>query len=147
MTDNNMRKMPPIEKIPEAWSAIADGRVTEQSPDRFTVTSSNGEKSYVVTLDGNRYRSNDSATKFARYPGYPVLAVMMIKGQLPLPSDLISLFKGINWNAINKQFKRDYRAALENALSMKKIEEPIIHKIYAAMDECFAKLANSDYHV
>ncbi len=145
--EHKERKMPPIVKIPEAWSAIADGRVKGVGDNRFEVDSSNGEKSYIVTLSGTRYRSNDSATKFVRYPGYPVLAVMMENGQLPLNKNLLVYFKDINWNAINQKYKRDYSAALQAALDEKNISAEERKHIYDEMQYCYDKLRESEYHV
>ena len=82
-----MEKLPPIAKVYEAWSAVADGRV-KLHPDerRATVTSSNGEKEYTVSWDedGAAYSSNDNATYWQGYAGYPVIAVLMEQGALPL---------------------------------------------------------------
>ena len=45
-----MEKMPPLAKVFEAWSALADGRVSLDGEDRrATVASSNGAKAYTVT--------------------------------------------------------------------------------------------------
>lgn len=44
-----MKKFPPIEKILEAYTAIADGHVKLEN-DQALVTSSNEAKTYTVTL-------------------------------------------------------------------------------------------------
>lgn len=44
-----MEKLPPLQKVYEAWSALADGRV-EMGEDEATVTSSNGAKHYTVIV-------------------------------------------------------------------------------------------------
>lgn len=56
-----MEKLPPIEKIYEAYSAIADGRVT-LGDGQAKVTSSDGAKTYTVSWNESEYRSNDNAT-------------------------------------------------------------------------------------
>ena len=43
-----MEKLPPLQKVYEAWSSLADGRV-EMGEDEATVTSSNGAKHYTVS--------------------------------------------------------------------------------------------------
>ncbi len=78
-----MEKNPPIEKIYEAYSAIADGRVT-LCVGEAAVRSSNGQKEYLVTWDDRVYTSNDSATYWQGYAGYPVIAVLLLQGELPL---------------------------------------------------------------
>ena len=81
----NMEKLPPIEKIFEAYSALADGRVTiSEDTEEAHIASSDGAKHYTVRWEGSHYTSNDSATYWAGYPGYPVLAVWMKQGILPV---------------------------------------------------------------
>ena len=91
-----MEKLPPIAKVYEAWSAVADGRV-KLHPDerRATVTSSNGEKEYTVSWDedGAAYSSNDNATYWQGYAGYPVIAVLMEQGELPLDRAAAEAFR------------------------------------------------------
>ena len=60
-----MSKLPPIEKIPEAYSAIADGRVTIQG-DQAIVYSSDRTKSYTVNWSDGVYSSNDNALYWQR---------------------------------------------------------------------------------
>ncbi len=133
------KKLPPIEKIAEAYSVIADKRIKQTDMDVFMVSSSNGEKEYKVTVKGNYYRSNDSATKFARYPGYPVLAVLMVQHLIPVPENLLPYLEKINWNEINKKYKRDYAKALDAALAEKGISEDTINAIKGAMKNTYNK--------
>ncbi len=60
-----MKKFPPIEKILEAYTAIADGHVKLEN-DQALVTS-----------------SNDNASYWQGYLGYPGIAVLMLQGKLP----------------------------------------------------------------
>ena len=122
-------KLPPIEKIAEAYSVIADNRLTEESESTYIVVSSNKEKFYKVTIDGNLYRSNDNATKFAHYPGYPILAVLMYKKLLPIPDQYLKYFKYINWNEVNKKYKRDYALALDHVFKEINIPNDVIDNI------------------
>lgn len=55
-----MEKMPPVEKIYEAWSAVADGRVTiDDAARKATVVSSDRTREYTVSWsdDGSVYNS------------------------------------------------------------------------------------------
>lgn len=106
-----MQKLPPKEKIPEAWTAIIDGRVAINE-NTAQVRSSNGAKTYYVRWEGDCYASTDSATYWQGYPGYPVLAVLMLQGRLPLNREVAARFGGINWTALNKRHKGDYSVAL-----------------------------------
>lgn len=115
-------KMPPIEKIPEAWSALADGRVRmgEQSA---LVASSDGKRTYTVRWSGNEYASDDSATYWQGYPGYPVLAVLMKQGRLPVEEEMAAHFASIDWHGLNERHRRKYAEALDEVLKGKPWEE------------------------
>lgn len=110
-----MTKLPPIEKVYEAWTAVADNRVQFDGPDRATVTSSDGAKTYTVVCnpETDTYYSDDNATYWRGYPGYPILAVMMERGVLPLDMGFAHLWTGINWNRLNSEYKRNYGAAVD----------------------------------
>lgn len=116
-----MKKMPPIEKVFEAWTALADNRV-KMHEGYADVSSSDGEKSYVVRWSDNRYSSDDNATFWQGYPGYPVIAVLMLQGKLPYGEDESSLWKGINWTELNKKFKNRYREAVEDVARLRDID-------------------------
>jgi hypothetical protein len=110
-----MEKLPPIEKIYEAFSAVADHRVS-MSESEASVSSSNGEKTYTVTWQGSIYTSNDSASYWQGYPGYPIIAVLMLQGKLSLDREIAGLFSGINWTELNARYKRDYAAAVRSVI-------------------------------
>lgn len=107
-----MKKMPPIEKVFEAWTALAGHRV-DLKDGYAEVSSSDGEKSYVVKFSGNQYSSDDNATFWQGYPGYPVIAVLMLQGKLPFDEKMAEEWKDINWTRINKQYKNNYAKAVE----------------------------------
>ena len=54
-------KLPPREKIPEAWSVLADGRI-EMKDTQARIISSDHKKEYTVDFKDETYGSNDSAT-------------------------------------------------------------------------------------
>lgn len=114
-----MEKLPPLEKVYEAWSALADERVSMCADERrATVASSNGQKDYTVAwdADGHVYSSNDNATYWQGYAGYPVLAVLMEQGRLPLDPAAAEAFAGVNWTELNERFKRDYASAVAHVV-------------------------------
>lgn len=54
MENNKMTKLPPVEKVYEAWSAVTDGRVQIEADSnldagRAVVKSSDGSKEYTIT--------------------------------------------------------------------------------------------------
>ena len=107
-----MKKFPPIEKVFEAWTALADHRI-EMHEGYADVSSSDGEKAYVVKYSGDKYSSDDNATYWQGYPGYPVIAVLMLQGKLPYDEQEALLWKNINWTQLNKKFKNNYAKAVE----------------------------------
>ena len=135
-----MNKLPPLEKIYEAYSAIADGRVS-MGEGRATVLSSNKAKEYSVTWSDTAYSSNDNATQWQGYAGYPVIAVLMLQGILPLNKGIASLFAGINWTKANAAAKRDYAKAVELMLEQRGYDESTKQKIQAEAELLHKKMA------
>ncbi len=104
-------KLPPREKIPEAWSVLADGRI-EMHDAQAKIISSDHAKEYTVDFKDDTYGSNDSATYWQGYPGYPVLAVLMKQGKISTRPEIVEQFKDLNWHRINEKYKHDYASAL-----------------------------------
>ena len=140
-----MEKLPPMEKIYEAYSAIADGRVTfsETEPEAY-INSSDGAKRYTVRWENGHYASNDSATYWANYPGYPVIAVWMKQGILPLNTETAELFKDVNWNALNKQYKRNYAKSAEAVMNERNLDKEAVTK---NAEQVYAVLKTLDFSV
>ncbi|MBQ6655176.1 MAG: hypothetical protein IJM79_06610 [Erysipelotrichaceae bacterium] len=107
-----MKKLPPIEKIYEAYSAIADGRVNMHEH-YAEVTSSDRTKDYIVTFNNRVYSSNDNGSYWQSYAGYPIIAVLMLQGLLSYDASTAMLFKNINWKKLNTQYKNRYSEAVK----------------------------------
>lgn len=103
--------MPPIEKVYEAWTALADGRVAMHEG-YATVASSDGAKEYTVRFSGDQYTSDDNATFWQGYPGYPVIAVLMLQDKIPYDKEEARLWKDINWTELNKKYRNKYAEAV-----------------------------------
>lgn len=131
-----MIKLPPIEKIPEAYTAIEDDRIV-MNDESATVKSSNFEKEYLIKWKDNDYYSNDNSTYWQNYPGYPVIAILMLQGKLTLNRKVSAYFKNVNWNKLNKDNKRDYKKSVEDILvDVPNEEKELIFKtIEDVMDE------------
>ena len=107
-----MEKLPPEEKVYEAWTAIADGRVNlDEAARTATVRSSDGTQTYTIQWDADRreYSSNDNASYWRGYPGYPVIAVMMLQGVLPLDRTMAELYSEVNWRKLNTEYRTNTR--------------------------------------
>ena len=135
-----MKKLPPVQKIYEAYSAIADERF-DLTPEALTVRSSDDSKEYTVTWKDGVYRSNDNATYWQGYAGYPVIMALLLQGELPFDSEVASWFAGIPWKQLNDTHKRDYDAALEEAFGLKGLDEGQILRAQQLAAEDFEALA------
>ena len=106
--------MPPPIKVYEAIGAIGDGRVraTDQSasPAAWEVVSSDGAKTYRVEIcaDGREISSNDNASYWQGYLGYPAIAVLTARGTLHASAEATRALAGIAWKELNRRFKNDY---------------------------------------
>jgi len=132
-------KMPPIEKIPEAYTAIIDSRV-EIFDDHAKVKSSNGEKEYSIKWKDDVYYSNDNSTYWQGYVGYPVIAVLMSQGKLTFNEDIAAYFKNVNWNELNKINKRDYEKSVNDILCG--VGEDEKEKVMAEIKKVFDEIKN-----
>jgi hypothetical protein len=114
--------MPPIAKVYEALSAVADGRVKLTGETSAEVLSSERDTKYTVkwSADGLSITSNDNATHWQGYTGYPILAVLLQLGRIPCDPAVGAELAGIPWHALNEKYKRDYDAAVEQVLAQVK---------------------------
>lgn len=108
-------KMPPIEKIHEAYSAIADGRITIKE-EEAEVVSSDLSKIYVVRWKDGVYSSNDNASYWKGYAGYPIIAVLMLQKKLSLDKEIADYFKGIAWKQLNTKHKNKFAEAVKEIM-------------------------------
>lgn len=122
-----MEKMPPIAKIYEAYSCLADNRINLMENEAI-VTSSDGKKKYTIKWNENDYSSTDNASYWQGYPGYPILAVLMLQSKLNYNKEIIPLFKNINWHELNEKHKRNYDAAIEEVLNTLSYDKETIKK-------------------
>ena len=133
-----MKKFPPIEKILEAYTAIADNHVKLEN-DQALVTSSNETKTYTVTFHDNTYTSNDNASYWQGYLGYPGIVVLMLQGKLPYDKELAQQFAGVDWNKINQEYKRNYAQAADAVMTAKGIgkkkAETKLHHVYDTLKQ------------
>jgi len=110
----NSWKMPPLIKVYEALGAIGDGRVRIVDSRRALVTSSDGAKTYEVEItdDGREISSNDNASYWQGYLGYPAIAVLLARGFYRPPANVTDALAGIPWKTLNRKFKNDYAKTL-----------------------------------
>ena len=106
--------MPPPIKVYEAIGAIGDRRVraidNSDPPNVWEVVSSDGAKKYRVEIsaDGREISSNDNASYWQGYLGYPAIAVLIARGTLHATAEATRMLAGIPWKELNRRFKNDY---------------------------------------
>jgi hypothetical protein len=111
-------KMPPIAKVYEAIGALSDGRVTITDSTHASVRSSDGSKAYEVEIssDGREISSNDSASYWRGYLGYPAIAVMLARGFYGPRADVVKALSGIPWKELNTRFRNNYDRTIAEVL-------------------------------
>jgi hypothetical protein len=111
-------KMPPKAKVYEALSTVADQRVTITGLTMAQIQSSSHDKTYDVVWseDMREITSNDNASYWQGYIGYPIIAVLLKLGKLSFNTHIAELLAGVPWKAVNDQFKRDYDKAINHVL-------------------------------
>ena len=110
MAGSEKWKMPPAAKVYEALGALGDGRVRLIDETRASVTSSDGAKTYSVEVsaDGREISSNDNASYWQGYLGYPGIAVLLARGFHHSPPEIIKALTGVPWKELNRRFRNDY---------------------------------------
>lgn len=110
--------MPPLAKVYEALGAIGDGRVRIEDERRASVTSSDGAKIYTVesSADGMEISSNDNASFWQGYLGYPAIAVMIARGLIDADQDAVRALTGVPWKELNTRYRNDYDRTLEEVM-------------------------------
>mgnify|MGYP001772501258 CR=1 FL=1 len=143
---------PPRIKILEAAGSIADGRVKilrdEASRVEAIVGSSLGDRSYrvVLSIAGPKAvmaSSDDNGTRFRGYIGYPIVAVMMLKGLLPRDPVVEEALRGVQWRVLNERFK-SYERVLEEVFKSveSRLGRGVVERVKAYMGRVEAELSS-----
>lgn len=94
--------------------AIGDGRVRAVDDDAarsvWEVVSSDGSKTYrvEVSANGREVSSNDNASYWQGYLGYPAIAVLISRGALRVTPGATRLLAGISWKEVNRRYRNEY---------------------------------------
>lgn len=139
-------KMPPLAKVYEALSAVVDNRVTLIGSDRAAVVSSSLDKSYTVewSSDGKEITSNDNASYWQGYIGYPIIAVFLSTGKIAYDKEAASSLAGIPWKQLNKQHKGNYDKAVAAVLESLEAKGTNIKAIADSAQSIFDQLQRLD---
>ncbi len=141
-------KMPPLIKVYEALGAFGDGRVRIVDDRRALVTSSDGSKTYEVEIAdrGREISSNDNASYWQGYLGYPAIAALLLRGMLDwqLPASVTDTLAAIPWKELNRRFRNDYAqtlAAVDAEIARRGCDPQAVRTAAEAILERLAALA------
>ncbi len=139
MTNNDYWQIPPIYKIYEAITCIADKRIeTNENKTEAKIYSSSGNKFYTVEYNPEKgeIMANDNSAWFTDKISYTMIALLMLRGDLKYDKDLEKPLANIFWKKINQKYKNDYAKAAEEVLKSLKDDYDInwikteVEKIY-----------------
>jgi|LAHS01.1.fsa_nt_gb hypothetical protein len=119
----------PISKVDEALSALADSRISQVDESTWKVVSSDHSKAYTVIQEQDTYSSNDNATVWQHYAGYPIIAVLFYEKRIPFDPSLLGYFKAIPWKVLNTKYKNNYDLSIQEAFQS--LDEPTRQAIQA----------------
>lgn len=110
-------KLPPLIKVYEALGCVVDNRIEIVGNEAKVYSSSRG-KFYTVKYspDTNTIASNDNATYYLDYLGYPAIAFLLKVGKLTYSHSLALAFKDVKWKDLNVQFRNDFFKTQEYVL-------------------------------
>lgn len=112
-------KQPHINKIYEALSAIADDRITlDLEQNKAKVYSTSGNKYYTVEYNREQLSimSDDNSAYYTDTLSYPMIAMLMLLGEIAYDSNLLPYLKDIKWKDLNQKYKNDYDKSTNEVL-------------------------------
>ena len=142
-------QLPHIIKIAEAYSAIADGRVKLDRKNQYIVFSSDYTKKYTVEIRGDYYSSNDNMSYNYNVLGYPIVAVLMVKGIIHYNFWAAKRFQNICWTKVNLECNKDFSRLLEIILKQIGKTDKDIEELKKELDLSYKKhkrVINIIYH-
>lgn len=124
----------------EALSAIADGRFELLDEQNAKCASTSREKFYSITYDAvaGKIMSNDNMAYYRDEVSYPMVAMLLMKGEFGYDQSILEPLKGIKWKDINKKNKNDYMKSVREALENLAGEGADVGKICNEVAKIFA---------
>jgi hypothetical protein len=103
----------------EALSAIADGRFELLDEHNAKCTSTSAGKFYSIQYDPltDSIMSNDNMAYFRDEVSYPMVAMLLAKGEIEFDREILVHLKGIKWKDINQKNKNDYMKSVRQVLA------------------------------
>lgn len=110
---------PHISKVYEALTAIADKRYELVSDTELKLFSSSRGKFYTVTYDPStrQIMSNDNTAYYTHSISYPMITLLMLRGDLAYDTSLLAPLSNIIWKDIMTKHKNNYDAGIVEVLA------------------------------
>ncbi len=104
--------------IYEALSAIADNRLEMTSENTAKCTSTSRGKFYTIEYDpkSKSIMSNDNMAYYRDEVSYPMVAILLARGDIAFNFEILQHFKGIKWKDINQKNKNDFMKSVKEVL-------------------------------
>lgn len=119
MKNNEYWQIPPIYKVYEAITCIADNRI-EVSEDKTIAKTSSSSKNKTYTVEYNADKqeimANDNSAYWTDTISYPMIALLMLREEIEYDEDLLKPMTNIYWKKINKKHKNNYKEATKEVL-------------------------------
>lgn len=138
--------MPRKEKIYEAFTVLADDRLTIEE-NLAKVKSSDNKKEYIIEWNETEISSTDNETFWQKRPGYPIIAVWMKTEKVKYNKEILKHFAKINWHELNEKNKKDYQKGIDEILS--DLEEKNINteEIKKEVDKIYDQISRFSYEI
>ncbi len=111
-------KLPPVIKVYEALSCLADKRLKLTDKNQAQVMSSNRAKKYKIKYDPQlkAITANDNGSYWQGYLGYPAIAFLIQTKIIKSNPKITAWLTDINWHQLNQEYKRDYDKVIDFVL-------------------------------
>lgn len=96
------------------------------------------------SADLGQITSNDNASYWQRYMGYPIIAVLMVLGRLDFDGRVAQALSGIAWKQTNRSFRNDHDKAVENVLVNLDVESGLRQRVTSEVDKIFTQIQTLD---
>ncbi len=132
---------PHLSKIYEALTAISDHRYELVSDTELKLYSSSRGKYYTVTYDPKTHQimSNDNTAYFTHSISYPMITLLMLRGDLTYDKTLLGPLSKIVWKDIMTKHKNNYDAGISEVLTNLKDQNIDTDLLQSQIAEIYAK--------
>lgn len=132
--------------IHEALSAIADERLELIDENNAKCTSTSKGKFYTIKYDPatESIMSDDNMAYYRDEVSYPMVALLLSRGNINYDHEILQYLKGIKWKDINRKNKNDYMKSVNEVLSNLDEKDVNTEVIKTEVNKIFQLILNLD---